>query len=219
LLSGFSTLVTSVVRCPLRLIRSSLPSSSKGSLVGYARVSTGDQNIDLQTDALQAAGCARVFTDTDTASGSLAERPQLSAALDYLRDGDTLVVWRLDRLGRYIRHLIDTVVILQERGFGFRSIQESIDTTASGGRLVFHVFCALAEFERDLIRERTHAGLAAARARGRVGGRKPALTPKQVKVARRMYEAKDSTVSDIAKVLGVSRATIYRHLKPIASTS
>jgi DNA invertase Pin-like site-specific DNA recombinase len=217
LLSGFSTLVTSVVRCPLRLIRSSLPSSSKGSLVGYARVSTGDQNIDLQTDALQAAGCARVFTDT--ASGSLAERPQLSAALDYLRDGDTLVVWRLDRLGRYIRHLIDTVVILQERGFGFRSIQESIDTTASGGRLVFHVFCALAEFERDLIRERTHAGLAAARARGRVGGRKPALTPKQVKVARRMYEAKDSTVSDIAKVLGVSRATIYRHLKPIASTS
>jgi DNA invertase Pin-like site-specific DNA recombinase len=217
LLSGFSTLVTSVVRCPLRLIRSSLPSSSKGSLVGYARVSTGDQNIDLQTDALQAAGCARVFTDT--ASGSLAERPQLSAALDYLRDGDTLVVWRLDRLGRYIRHLIDTVVILQERGIGFRSIQESIDTTASGGRLVFHVFCALAEFERDLIRERTHAGHAAARARGRVGGRKPALTPKQVKVARRMYEAKDSTVSDIAKVLGVSRATIYRHLKPIASTS
>ena len=217
MLSGFSTLVTSVVRCPLRLIRSSLPSSSKGSLVGYARVSTGDQNIDLQTDALQAAGCARVFTDT--ASGSLAERPQLSAALDYLRDGDTLVVWRLDRLGRSIRRLIETVGTLQERGIGFRSIQESIDTTTSGGRLVFHVFCALAEFERDLIRERTHAGLAAARARGRVGGRKPALTPKQVKVARRMYEAKDSTVSDIAKVLGVSRATIYRHLKPIASTS
>jgi DNA invertase Pin-like site-specific DNA recombinase len=164
----------------------------------------------LQKDALQAAGCDRVFTDT--ASGALAERPQLSAALDYLRGGDTLVVWRLDRLGRSLRHLIDTVLTLEERGVGFCSLQENIDTTTPSGRLISYVFCALAEFERDLIKERTHAGLAAARARGRVGGRKPVLSPQQVTVARQMYDAKDSTVSEIAKVLGVSRATIYRHL-------
>ncbi len=127
-----------------------------GGLVGYARVSTSDQNLDLQVDALNRAGCGRVFTDT--ASGSLAERPQLSAALDYLRSGDTLVVWRLDRLGRSLSHLVETVKGLEERGVGFRSAQESIDTTTYGGRLVFHLFCALAEFERDLIRERTHAG-------------------------------------------------------------
>lgn len=124
--------------------------------MGYARVSTSDQNLDLQVDALNRAGCGRVFTDT--ASGSLAERPQLSAALDYLRSGDTLVVWRLDRLGRSLSHLVETVKGLEERGVGFRSAQESIDTTTYGGRLVFHLFCALAEFERDLIRERTHAG-------------------------------------------------------------
>ncbi len=156
--------------------------TASGTLVGYARVSTADQNLDLQVDALDRAGCVRAFTDT--ASGSLAERPQLDAALDYLRRGDTLVVWRLDRLGRSLRHLVETVTALQERGVGFRSIQESIDTTTSGGRLVFHVFCALAEFERDLIRERTHAGLAAARARGRLGGRKPALTPQKAAVGR-----------------------------------
>jgi DNA invertase Pin-like site-specific DNA recombinase len=191
--------------------------SLSASLIGYARVSTAEQSMGLQTDALERAGCLRVFTDT--ASGAVAERPQLSAALDYVRAGDTLVVWRLDRLGRSIRHLIDTIVTLQERGVGFRSIQESIDTTTPGGRLVFHVFCALAEFERDLVKERTHAGLAAARARGRVGGRKPVLSPKQVQLARQMYLAGDRTVSDIATVLGVSRATIYRHLSPGSTAS
>jgi DNA invertase Pin-like site-specific DNA recombinase len=191
--------------------------SLSASLIGYARVSTAEQSMGLQTDALERAGCLRVFTDT--ASGAVAERPQLSAALDYVRAGDTLVVWRLDRLGRSIRHLIDTIVTLQERGVGFRSIQESIDTTTPGGRLVFHVFCALAEFERDLVKERTHAGLAAARARGRVGGRKPVLSPKQVQLARQMYLAGDRTVSDIATVLGVSRATIYRHLTPGSTAS
>jgi DNA invertase Pin-like site-specific DNA recombinase len=184
--------------------------SGTGTLVGYARVSTTDQNLDLQVDALGEAGCIRVFTDT--ASGSLASRPELDAALDYLRPGDTLVVWRLDRLGRSLRHLVETVTALQEREIGFKSMQESIDTTTPGGRLVFHVFCALAEFERDLIKERTHAGLSAARARGRVGGRKPALTPHKKAVARRLYEDKEHTVAEIAKVLGVSRATIYRNL-------
>ncbi len=182
------------------------------ALLGYARVSTGAQDLALQHDALNAAGCLRIFEDT--ASGALDDRPQLAELLDHLREGDTLVVWRLDRLGRSLRHLIDTVTALADRGVGFRSLRESIDTTTPGGRLVFHVFAALAEFERDLIRERTHAGLAAARARGRVGGRKPSLTPKQIQVARQMHEAKDSTVTEIAKVLGVSRATIYRHLQP-----
>ena len=182
-----------------------------GNLIGYARVSTADQNLDLQSDALASAGCQRVFMDT--ASGSLADRPQLVACLDYVRGGDTLVVWRLDRLGRSLPHLIDTVRSLAERGVGFKSVQESIDTTTPGGRLVFHVFAALAEFERDLIRERTHAGLAAARARGRVGGRKPALTAAKAKAAKDLYDAGGTTVADIARVVGVSRATLYRNLK------
>jgi len=184
------------------------PASS--TLVGYARVSTQDQNPDLQTDALEQAGCVRVFTDK--ASGSKAERPQLTAALDYLRPGDTLVVWKLDRLGRSLPHLVDTIAALRDRQVGFRSLQESIDTTTATGRLIFHIFGALAEFERDLIRERTHAGLAAARARGRVGGRKPALTPEKAAAARRMYDDKSTSVSEIARVLGVSRATLYRSL-------
>src|SRR5918911_5738013 len=138
-----------------------------GHLLGYARVSTGDQNLDLQRDALTAAGCYRVFADT--ASGALTVRPELDRLLDQLRPGETLVVWKLDRLGRSLRHLVDTVTGLAERGIGFRSLQEAIDTTTPGGKLVFHVFAALAEFERDLIRERTSAGLAAARAPGRHG--------------------------------------------------
>ncbi len=142
-------------------------------LLGYARVSTLEQTLALQQDALTQAGCERTFTDT--ASGSQDVRPGLTEALDFARPGDTLVVWRLDRLGRSLRHLIDTVALLQERGIGFKSLQEQIDTTTSGGKLVFHVFGALAEFERDLIRERTQAGLLAARARGRLGGRPRAL--------------------------------------------
>jgi DNA invertase Pin-like site-specific DNA recombinase len=159
-----------------------------GHLLGYARVSTGDQDPALQRDALIAAGCARVWTDV--ASGSRDDRHELTALLDRLLPGDTLVVWRLDRLGRSLRHLIDTVTALDERGVGFRSLQESIDTTTSGGRLVFHIFGAIAEFERDLIRERTLAGLQAARQRGRRGGRPTAMTPARVRQAQRMYADK-----------------------------
>lgn len=179
-------------------------------LLGYARVSTGDQDVALQRDALTAAGCYRVFVDT--ASGALDARPALAEVLDQLRPGDTLVVWRLDRLGRSIRHLIDFLADLETRGIGFRSLTESIDTTSPGGRLVFHLFAALAQFERELIKERTNAGLAAARARGRHGGRPPRLTGDQVKTARRLYDQKDMTVSQIGEVLGVSRTTIYRTL-------
>lgn len=181
-----------------------------GHLLGYARVSTTDQEVALQHDALTGAGCFRVFTDT--VSGSVAARPALADLMDQLRPGDTLVVWRLDRLGRSIRHLIDLLTDLESRGVGFRSLTEAIDTTSPGGRLVFHLFAALAEFERGLIRERTNAGLAAARARGRTGGRPPQLTANQVATARRLYEQKDMTVAQIGDALGVSRTTIYRSL-------
>jgi DNA invertase Pin-like site-specific DNA recombinase len=178
-----------------------------GHLLGYARVSTTDQQPQLQVDALKAAGCYRVFTET--ASGARPDRPTLELVLDQLRPGDTLVVWKLDRLGRSLRHLVGTVTGLAERGVGFRSLQEAIDTTTPGGRLVFHLFAALAEFARDLIRERTSAGLAAARARG---GRPSVLTAHKLKVAEEMYRSGQYTVAAIAKTLGVSRASIYRHL-------
>ena len=181
-----------------------------GHLLGYARVSTTDQHPDLQVDVLTQAGCYRVFTDR--ASGARADRPQLTAVLDQLRPGDTLVVWKLDRLGRSLRHLVDTVTTLADRGVGFRSLQEQVDTTTAGGKLVFHIFAALAEFERDLIRERTRAGLAAARARGRRGGRPAVMTPDKVRVVQEMYASRQYTVAAIAKTLGVSRASIYRHL-------
>lgn len=182
-----------------------------GHAFGYARVSTGDQDTRLQHDALAAAGCYKVFTDT--ASGALASRPELGKLLDQLRPGDTLVVWRLDRLGRSIRHLIDQLTELQDRGIEFRSLQENIDTGSSGGRLVFHIFASLAEFERDLISERTHAGLEAARARGRVGGRPPLLSGDKLRTARKLYEQQDMTVAQIGEVLGVSRTTVYRALQ------
>lgn len=178
---------------------------------GYARVSTTDQDARLQHDALTAAGCYRIFTDT--ASGALQSRPELDKLLDQLRPGDTLVVWRLDRLGRSIRHLIDQLSELQDRGIEFRSLQENIDTSSPGGRLVFHIFASLAEFERDLIRERTNAGLAAARARGRVGGRPPSLTGDKLATAKKLYDQQDLTVAQIGDILGVSRSTIYRALR------
>jgi DNA invertase Pin-like site-specific DNA recombinase len=183
-------------------------------LIGYARVSTDLQNLDLQLDALAAAGSARIYRDTG--SGSLKHRPELDACLDYLRAGDTLVVWRLDRLGRGLgrglKHLIDLVEQLQQREIGFRSVTEQIDTTTPAGRLQFHLFGALAEFEREIIRERTRAGLAAARARGRTGGRPVTLTPEKVAAAEAM-RAGGQPIVQIARVLGVHRATLYRHLE------
>jgi len=180
--------------------------------IGYARVSTGEQTLDLQLDALRAIGCGRVYEET--ASGAKAERPVLDEVLSYLRPGDTLVVWRLDRLGRSLQHLIEVVAALAERGIGFKSLTEQIDTTTSGGKLIFHVFGALAEFERDLIRERTHAGLAAARARGRLGGRpKKLATAQQVAAARALYDGGQTDIATICATLGISRATLYRALK------
>jgi len=180
-------------------------------LLGYARVSTAEQNADLQTDELTSAGCYEVFVDH--ASGILDRRPELEKVLELLRPGDTLVVWRLDRLGRSLRHLIDTVTALDERGVGFRSLRESIDTTTAGGRLVFHLFGALAQFEREIIRDRTVAGLAAARARGRNGGRPSKLSPDQVRAARRLYDEREHTVEQIGGMFGVSRTLIYRALR------
>ncbi len=181
--------------------------------IGYARVSTHDQTLALQQDALTQAGCERIFTDT--ASGAKSDRPGLEEAIAYVRSGDTLVVWKLDRLGRSLPHLIETIRQLQERGVGFKSLTEQIDTTTSGGKLIFHVFAALAEFERDVIRERTNAGLAAARARGRKGGHPRAAglnDAKKVALAQRLYEDKDNSIDDICQTLRVSRATLYRYL-------
>src|SRR5215210_8161672 len=179
-------------------------------LIGYARVSTQDQTLNLQKDALEKLGCNKIFTDT--ASGAKVERIGLEEALEYVREGDTLVVWRLDRLGRSLKHLIETITELNNRKIGFKSIQESIDTTTSGGKLVFHIFGALAEFERDIIRERTQAGLEAARSRGRFGGPKYKLTPKQVEIARQLWASK-TPIKEICQTLGISRATFYRYVK------
>jgi DNA invertase Pin-like site-specific DNA recombinase len=179
-------------------------------LVGYARVSTQEQSLHLQRDALKKAGCKRIFTDV--ASGVKSERPGLGKALEFVRRGDTLVVWKLDRLGRSLAHLIESVHGLQARKVGFRSLQESLDTTTSGGKLVFHVFGALAEFERDIIRERTNAGLAAARARGRKGGRPRVLDDKKTVLARTLYEDKKTPIAVICATLGISRSSLYRYL-------
>jgi DNA invertase Pin-like site-specific DNA recombinase len=180
-------------------------------LIGYARISTHDQTLALQQDALEKAGCEKIFTDR--VSGTKAQRIGLTEALSHLREGDTLVVWRLDRLGRSLRHLIDTITELNARGVGFKSLTENIDTTTSGGKLVFHIFGALAEFEREIIRERTQAGLASARSRGKVGGRPKALSARQVQILRNMAADPSLTVSDICKTLGIGRTTFYRYMK------
>lgn len=177
--------------------------------IGYARISTADQDHALQRDALTAAGCDKVFYET--ASGAQRDRPELARLLEYLRQGDTLAVWRLDRLGRSLPHLIEVTTSLAERGIGFRSLTEGIDTTTTSGKLVFHIFAALAEFERELIRDRTMAGLAAAKAAGRTGGRRPKLTERQVATARQM-NTDGETITAIADVLGVARSTVYRAL-------
>jgi DNA invertase Pin-like site-specific DNA recombinase len=179
-------------------------------LVGYARVSTQDQNPALQLDALKAAGCEKLFVEK--ASGAQRDRPELLAALEYLRAGDSLVVWKLDRLARSLKQLIETVELLESRSIGLRSLTEAIDTTTAGGKLVFHVFGALAEFERSIIRERTKAGLDAARARGKKGGRPPALVAKDLAAAKAMLSDPEITMEEVAKRLRVAPSTLYRHL-------
>ena len=177
--------------------------------LGYARISTLDQNLELQEDALTKAGCEKIFRDV--ASGAVDSRRGLTEAIEFARCGDTLVVWKLDRLGRSLKHLIETVNLLKERGVGLLSLQEKIDTTTSGGKLIFHVFGALAEFERELIRERTKAGLKAARARGRLGGRPPKLTAKQIEMAKRLLHDPTVEVKEICQTLQISRSTLYRY--------
>jgi DNA invertase Pin-like site-specific DNA recombinase len=184
--------------------------ATNGALIGYARVSTQDQSTDLQLDALAKAGCSRVFSES--ASGAQRDRPELARALDYMRPGDTLVVWKLDRLARSLKQLIETVESLEGKGIGFRSLTESIDTTTAGGKLTFHIFAALAEFERSMIRERTRAGLDAARARGRVGGRPRSLTDKDLEMAKTLLANPDITVDEVAARLSVAPATLYRYL-------
>lgn len=179
-------------------------------LIGYARVSTQDQNPELQHDALTQAGCEKIFIEK--ASGAKRERPELQAALQYMRPGDTLVVWKLDRLARSLKQLIETVEALEQQQMGFRSLTEAIDTTSPGGKLIFHIFAALAEFERSMIQERTSAGLAAARARGRIGGRPPALSSSDIAAAKALLRDPGITVAQVAKRLGVSSSTLYKHL-------
>jgi len=179
-------------------------------LVGYARISTSDQDLSLQTDALTKAGCERIFNEV--ASGAKDSRDALGAAIDFMRQGDTLVVWRLDRLARSLKNLIDIVARLHDKGIGLKSLQENIDTTTSGGKLIFHIFGALAEFEREVIRERTNAGLAAARARGRKGGRPVKFDAKKAMLAQKLLKDSDLSINDVCATLGVSRATLWRHL-------
>lgn len=178
--------------------------------IGYARVSTQDQNIDLQKDELKKADCKKIFCDI--VSGIKSERTGLNDAVDYIREGDVLVVWKLDRLGRSLKHLIGIVSELEKRNIGFKSLSENIDTTSSGGRLIFHVFGALAEFERELIRERTNAGLLAARSRGKKGGRPKIMNSKKIAMARTLYNDKKNSIGDICKILKVSKPTLYRYL-------
>ncbi len=187
-------------------------------LIGYARVSTQDQTLDLQMDALKQAGCEKLFTDM--ISGGKSDRPGLQEAMNHLRAGDTFVVWRLDRLGRTLKHLIATITDLNDKGIGFKSLQENMDTTTSGGKLIFHIFGALAEFEREVIRERTNAGLQAARARGRLGGRPKlqALDPKKIALARKLYDDGNMPVKEICDTLHIGRSTLYRYVGKKADT-
>ena len=180
--------------------------------IGYARVSTQDQNADLQLDALRAAGCEQVFVEKVTGSG-LKTRPEWEVCLRTLRRDDTLVVWRLDRLGRSLKDLVEIIQVIEERAVGFRSLTENIDTTNAAGKLIFHVFGALAEFEHSLIRERTKAGLAAARARGRMGGRKPKLSKADVKKAAAMLRDPNVTKTEVAEHFGITRMTLNQALK------
>lgn len=179
--------------------------------VGYARVSTTDQSLALQEDALKRGGCERIFMETIGSGKEV--RTGLVDALGFLRAGDVLVVWKLDRLGRSLKELLEIISDLEKRGIGFRSLTESLDTTTAGGKLLFAIFGALAEFERNLIRERTRAGLEAARARGRRGGRPKALTPAKVEIARKLYDSKQHSIREICELVGVSKPCLYDYLK------
>jgi DNA invertase Pin-like site-specific DNA recombinase len=179
-------------------------------LVGYTRVSTVEQNAALQEDALRGAGCGKLFHDA--ASGAKADRPGLAAALEFAREGDVLVVWRLDRLGRSLADLLLTVGQLEAREVGFKSLTEAIDTTTSGGRLVFQIFGAMAEFERNLIKERTQAGLSSARARGRFGGRPKILDEQKIELAKQLYAEKKHTLKEICGLIGVTKPCLYDYL-------
>ena len=185
--------------------------SMPSNRIGYARVSTEDQDAALQVDALKGAGCIKTFIDH--ASGTKGSRPELDRMLDQLRQDDVVVVWRLDRLGRSLSNLIVLIERLKEQGVGLLSLSESIDTTTANGRLFFSIMGALAEFEADLVRERTMAGLKAARARGRVGGRPTVMSEQEIAKAQSLYNSRDHSVAEIGEMLGVSPATIYRHLK------
>lgn len=184
--------------------------------IGYGRVSTSDQSPDLQTDALESAGCERVFVEK--ASGAQRDRPQLKAALSHLREGDVLVVWKLDRLARSLKQLIETVEALEAHRVNLVSLTEAIDTTTPAGRLTFHIFAAMAEFERSIIRERVNAGLAAAKARGRVGGRPRSVSDDDITAAKAMLKDGQFTVAEVAKRIGCSAATLYRHIPAARST-
>jgi DNA invertase Pin-like site-specific DNA recombinase len=191
-----------------------IPSAPDARLVGYARVSTGSQELDLQLDALRKYGVAKELIFTDKASGAIRERPKLDACLCALRRGDILLVWRLDRLGRSVRHLVTLIEQLQEMGVGFRSVCDgSIDTTTPSGELIFHVFSALAQFERRLIQERTKAGIAAARARGHKGGRPP-MRPNEPKIvlAKKLFQDRSICLDDICATLKMSKSTLYRYV-------
>lgn len=180
-------------------------------LIGYARVSTPDQALDMQTEALQAAGCEKLFSDM--ASGAKTARPGLVQAMEFCREDDVLVVWKLDRMGRSMSHLIETVKTLEHRGIGFRSLTEHIDTTTPNGRLIFHIFGSLAEFERDLIRERVQAGLQSARRRGRRGGRPP-VSEETKAMAQALLADKSLSVRHICARLGIAKSTLYKYAKP-----
>jgi DNA invertase Pin-like site-specific DNA recombinase len=179
--------------------------------IGYARVSTHEQNLDLQIDALKKDGCEKIITDE--VSGSVADRPGLEKLKDLLREGDILVVWRLDRLGRTLRHLIEWINELEEQGIGFKSLHETIDTSSSSGKLVFHIFGALSEFERNLIRERTRAGIEAARARGRQGGRPKKLKKDKQQLVVDLYRDKKHSVKQICEMVGISKPTLYKYVR------
>ncbi|MBF8962996.1 recombinase family protein [Pontibacter sp. FD36] len=184
-------------------------------LIGYARISTVLQNADLQHDALAQAGCEKIFTDK--ISGTVSQRPALTKVKEMLRSGDTLVIWRLDRLGRSLKDLIEWMNYLEQEGIALKSLQESIDTSTATGRLVFHIFASMAEFERNLIQERTQAGLAAARARGRVGGRPKKMSKDKIRLTVKLYQEKQHTIDEICQMMGISKPTLYSYVKEVAA--